>query len=140
MKASQQIISHYFRIFYPHKRTVLVSKHIKFDEENLTTTLGNTFTEETVQLKFRANSNDMQDLDKQEAAARVVQDEKESAADQEKFPVSDPHRVPTTSRPNLRSRSSTKPPPRLEVNVEHIPKIFKEAMSGPDDNKASGYN
>ena len=41
-------------------------------------------------------------------------------------------------RINLRDRSNLKPPTRLEVNVtEHIPKIFKKAISGTDAEKWS---
>jgi len=127
-----------YRIYYPHKKTVLVSKHVKFDEENLTTTLDS--TEETEQLKFRTSSKDVQDSDKQESGAQVVQSkiavEEESTTDQKKSPVTNSHRMPTVLRPNLRNRSSIKPPSRLEVNVvKHIPKTFKEAMSGSDSNK-----
>jgi len=117
---------------------VLVSKHVKFDEENLTTTLDS--AQETEQLKFRTDSKDVHDLEKQESGTQVAQNkiavEMKSATDQEKPLVTDSHRTPTVTRPNLRNRSSIKPPSRLEVNVvEHIPKTFKEAMSGSDSNK-----
>lgn len=65
-----------YRIYYPQKRTVLVSKHVKFHEESSTTMeLKNTPEgEEEEELKFQANPRDMQDLEEREREVQGVPD------------------------------------------------------------------
>lgn len=97
---------------------------------------------EEEELKFQANSRNVQGLEEQDkniqnVPSRVIAGEQDTVR-QEGQSVVNQRRTLTTQRLNLRDRSSIKPPPRFEVNVaEHILKTFKKTKSGSDGDKWS---